>query len=1001
MPPKIEEIPSNPVPNTSSVPKNNPFLSSGKKKTIKQDAKDVYNTDNLRKGLNKPDYIKGTPLDKLFLDLEDKLQGTIDDITLDQLTERIVGKEASAEAENSIRYLVMAKLLDYLLEIQQLSAANKDIEKNLIGISLHDIKTFSKLVNLIIIHGVYPALSTFKIGIPLAKRRLKDFMKTQKPIKMETISQNSASKSYTDRFADNYNLLSLLYDKLRLVFQTESDVKDLLIRGTGYSDFLTISITLITCPYFPKDKKPFYLKDFQEFVLKLPGTYELFQTFSLLLSSQSPGYFKQFVLKYLQLLHYNAPRGDGLLTLVEFVLGLRDNEEINIEKFDNVANVVLLKPKEIPTKDYFTNIGSQIYDILVNINRPNVTSCIGHTVERLWDKNRLVVKDFLLKRIWDTFNPPLDKKDAIGVLTSEKEFNDLINVLISLTQKGMSSTFSQFLFKPIMLTLWAYFVFLRSKKKDHEILMNMLVGYFVSVKEGDDLEKDVYGLDAIAKNLVFEGNNWEIQLGPNDLPQIVESSKELGQDKDLKINKYLSHLDSSCGSFIELLKNLDDAYVLGIFKQLLRRWLRLGSNSETTLGQEDDNPFLVLIDLRLIESIGNEFKEDIAKTPTDMLEIVDEFLSIEYSNNHKLAETKIIDSEDEPDSDDEEEFDANVNSQARPVLLELLSAVLTEVSDNDLTEESRGLLKKVLQKLTKLTKDTSHPVSPNDLKSINSLASRIQLMLSGDIPSNSVRELHAKTLSRAIASLNDPLVPIRAHGLYLLRQLIEAKSEVLSIEFTIELHLIQLKDPEPFVYLNVIKGLESLIELDELEVIKTLTKIYTNEETNQDVDDRLKIGEVLLRYIQASNEMFSGKVSDIVVGATISMIRRSNDESQNQDIRIRMSSMSLLGTCCKVNPLGMLDRLTDALDCAIGILQLETKEELAVMRRSAVVLIHDLILGTSNTAEVPFPEDYRQKVLDVLRYVVDTDKDILTREQAQNVLDDIQELVELAYESIN
>ena len=69
MPPKIQELPANPKP------KNNPFLSSGKKKTVKQDAKDIYGTDLLRKGLNTPDYIKGTPLDKLFLELEDKLRG--------------------------------------------------------------------------------------------------------------------------------------------------------------------------------------------------------------------------------------------------------------------------------------------------------------------------------------------------------------------------------------------------------------------------------------------------------------------------------------------------------------------------------------------------------------------------------------------------------------------------------------------------------------------------------------------------------------------------------------------------------------------------------------------------------------------------------------------------------------------------------------------------------------------------------------------------------------
>ena len=109
-----------------------------------------------------------------------------------------------------------------------------------------------------------------------------------------------------------------------------------------------------------------------------------------------------------------------------------------------------------------------------------------------------------------------------------------------------------------------------------------------------------------------------------------------------------------------------------------------------------------------------------------------------------------------------------------------------------------------------------------------------------------------------------------------------------------------------------------------------------------------------------------------------------------------MSAMSLLGTCCKVNPIGIIDSLEDALSCAIGILQLETNKDSAIMRRTAVVLIHDLILGTSNSERVEFPNEYREKVVNTLKYVLETDNDLLVREQAQIVLDTIDELVQLA-----
>ncbi|EGV65740.1 hypothetical protein PSN45_003472 [Yamadazyma tenuis] len=988
MPPKIEE-----VSGKSSTRKHNPFEPKPKKTTIRRDAKEIYGADGKRKGLHKPQYTKGSPLDKSFSLLEDVLQGTLDDITLSVLAERL---KIHSEDEFDVRYSVISRLLDFLLQIQEQSGKENQPDKNLINISLHDIKTFSKLVNMIIIHGVYPGLATFKVGIPLAKRRLNEFSKTKKPIKVERIPSNTTAKTYTERFGKEEKLLNLLYSKFKSLFEKEGDVRDLLTKGTGYSDFLTISITLITCPYFNNNKKAL-VEEFESLVVQLPGTYELFQTYSLLLSTPSPAYFKQFVMKKLQTLHYDAPKKDGVLTLVEFVLGLRENEDVSVERFDHVANVILAKPKHISTVHYFTSIGNQLYDILVNINRPHVTSCIGHVLEMLWVRNKLVVNDFFLKRLWDNLNPTIEDKPDDGVLVSEKDFNNAINVLISLTKKSLSPDFSQYVFNPILLPLWRYFVFVFESKKSYEVLLNILVGYFVTTGQSDDINKDIYGLDTISKNLLFSTEDWEFMWGPNNLPQITKSKFVLQEDRDKKMVNFFSDLDTGSEAYIELLKNLDDALVSKVFKTLLRRWLKLGNNKDV-LDSQGHNPFIVLVDLRLIESIGSQFKEDIAKTPIDMLQIVDEFLSAQKNTNSRgRNDLNIVKDSDDEDSDDEENFDSDVNSEAMPILFQLLSAILTDVSEDDITENCKVLLKKVLSSLKVLSKH-SNPTIVSSLNTIKALASRISSMLAGDTPVTSEKDLHRRTLERAITSLNDPLVPIRAHGLYLLRELIEVKSDVISLDFVINLHLIQLKDPEPFIYLNVIKGLESLINLGKLPVIQILVGVYTNEAGNNDIDERLRIGEVLLRFIQSSNQLFAGEIAETIVSATVSMIRRSESGPKNQDNRIRMSSMSLLGVCCKVNPLGILYQLSDILDCAIGILTLETGKDQAIMRRSAVVLIHDLILGTSDTEEVPFPEEYREKVLNTLRYILETDEDLLTREQAQSVLDDIEELVQLAYQ---
>ena len=68
------------------------------------------------------------------------------------------------------------------------------------------------------------------------------------------------------------------------------------------------------------------------------------------------------------------------------------------------------------------------------------------------------------------------------------------------------------------------------------------------------------------------------------------------------------------------------------------------------------------------------------------------------------------------------------------------------------------------------------------------------------------------------------------------------------------------------------------------------------------------------------------------------------------------------------------------------------------MRRAAIMLIYDLILGTSETDKVEFPQQYKSKVITVLKYVAETDNDLLVREQAQKVLATVEELIELAME---
>lgn len=982
MAPKIEELDRlEPV----KLGKN-PFLPK-KQTTVKREPDEAYPE---RKGLNKPQFLGDSPLDLLFQKLETAFEAKLEDTTVESLSLKLFPELLDATPEEQ-RYRLIDQLLQYLLEIQQysLDAKEEDKQKKLISISLHDIKTFGKLINLIILLGVYPAISAFHIGVPLEKRRLKDFGKAvYKPLKVAPIAQVKDANSYTERYGPHARLLTLLYDRFFRIFQTESDVRELLMKGSGYSDFLVITITLATVPYFDTEIRSKVLASY-DFVTQLPSSYELYLDYSLLVSTPSPPYFKQFVMQKLQLLPCDAPKKDGVLTLIEFVLGLRDQEEIQVEKFDHVANVLLLKPKSVPTVEYFQSIGAQCYELLININRPTITSCVTHFLEKLWYKNSRIAEDFILRKIWDNFNP-LPDLDKL-VLVSETALNNNINVCLSLLNRGLPHELLLRIFSPIIVPIWSYYTFLRRMEKSSEIAQNVLVSFLVLAATDEAAANEQ--LLKIAHNVVAEGENgWKYRVGPNQLVEICGDEKDVfkSEGAENKVLQFISLLDSSCKSFMELLKQLDGPMILKLFVQLLRSWI-----NDQQIIPGDENPFVKLVDLRLLENIGNEFKDKLAQSPLEILELV---LSLLQYKETQPDEDVNMDSDDE----DDDVQGGSLQGEMLTTVLELLSAIITESQPSELDGQCR-------EKLLELQKQLRSKYE--GLAPAKALSDRIGYLLEGDVPIDDDTHLQKQAFSRAIANLNDPLVPIRAHGLFLLRQLVEQRSSVLSLEFVVNLHVLQLKDAEPFVYLNAIKGLESLLLWDDRYVLPVLITMYDGEEVENveakagegsatnikaDLDERLRVGEVLLRYIQAQDEAFSGDMARLVTDGCLKLIRRPNDEEQKVDNRLRMSAMSILGTCCNTNPLGIVRKLEEALDCAIGILQLETDKDSAIMRRSAIVLIHDLIMGTSKTDKVPFPRLYMEKVVVVLRYVQSNDLDLLVREQAQSVLDYIDDLVKIA-----
>lgn len=265
---------------------------------------------------------------------------------------------------------------------------------------------------------------------------------------------------------------------------------------------------------------------------------------------------------------------------------------------------------------------------------------------------------------------------------------------------------------------------------------------------------------------------------------------------------------------------------------------------------------------------------------------------------------------------------------------------------------------------------------------------------------NSKKENDEERLTKAIASLADPLVPIRAHGLAELRNLVLQHTKVITIEKVVNIHLEFLSNEDPFLYLNVIKGLTYLIEVDSSG--KTLEQLFDKYQSRRTkLDLCLRLGEVFINYVQVRNELVTEPQMSRLVDLCLEKIRVNSSTARAVDDRLRMSALSILGICIKSNVDAITDsRMRDIFDCVFGVLQLETSEPNSILRRAAIHLVHDYLISKLGDSDqemhVTLPEPYTvEKLTATLDYLKLHDNDYLVHQQCSTIVEELSAFTQL------
>ncbi|KDQ15352.1 hypothetical protein BOTBODRAFT_624950 [Botryobasidium botryosum FD-172 SS1] len=402
-------------------------------------------------------------------------------------------------------------------------------------------------------------------------------------------------------------------------------------------------------------------------------------------------------------------------------------------------------------------------------------------------------------------------------------------------------------------------------------------------------------------------------------------------------------------------------------------------------------------------------------------------------NGLSLDDLKFV----EPDSDDEEEEEGDGGNDMVFTAVNLLLSILE--ANPSITPANTPLLKIIASHL--------EPLANHPSQFIRQSASEVRLILKARLASDvsisapdtdsPARKSALETYQEALKLVQDPILPVRAHGLLLLRHLIvpptsragKAAPEPIEpalVPAILDVFMQAVQDDDSFIFLNAVQGLSAMVDRLGKDILKGLVDVYSRgidgtgaDMPKHELDKRLRIGEALGQVARRYGDALALCV-DTLVPPLLQIIR-----SFHLPTALRTSAISVLAQCTETSSFSILPWSTDLVSAMLDLLRLETvsarpKEakheaeasttdgrisepmdstplstspKLAPFRRAALhfltLVIRSAIADVygGNQTSNPFDPGLASHARTVLSYISSTDVDGIVRVQAREALD--------------
>lgn len=449
---------------------------------------------------------------------------------------------------------ILLSVLDLIQRRANATVHNKDI----ISISLNDMKTVHKILNMVVVEGLYGGLDASQRTDLEKRTRLRPSTAEKDPILAE-ITYNGFSELINDG----------------------GDVGGLILRAGYYGDVFLLATTL---------KKP----DFMDKI-------DTFQLYGILTRLAKTHPLVTSTLSTLPM------RPDGVASFVDFVLASGDGAKSVL--MQKVIQVLTAVPKGVQPRDFFQNIFGQIKHILTLASDTDSAKFVVDFVQKLYEmpKFHKIVQFEVNNEVLSVFKPSTDKINATpvnDVITSSSSIESCLVTLYNLLRVEQPTLD---IMDKISTNLW-YYTYSEHKQKLQPRMYRFLAEYISKQRlvTVDTTLRQIYnnlGQTGVYGTDFFADGSGRLEL--RKVPEVQSSPISI-----------LSEIDDRVALFVRLLGEAKNPEVVSnMFTETLVRYFE---HSKT----EQGDPIGQLINAKLMEGLMMGHKGVIAKSPEKIVQLV-------------------------------------------------------------------------------------------------------------------------------------------------------------------------------------------------------------------------------------------------------------------------------------------------------------------------------------------------------------------------------------------